>query len=251
MTKTIVKEKTHENENKFKDESVFGYDYVPENELKFRDEQLKQMINHSRSFSKGFIPNSFSLIGERATGKTITAKFYVKQLENHYDNVISIHINCKKHYSEDMIFDRIYREIFKKEVDCEHENTISKIFDYILNNNKILVVILDDYDRIKNNNCLNLVFSILLDARNTLLVAIRDINTVVKFTGHTDSRFHPVWVEFENYNIEEYYNILKERSELGFYENVISDDCIKEIAEKYYGEKSLNDGISSLYFKGI
>lgn len=237
----------------FLNKNVFEMSYSPEAYL-YRDPQLNKMVTHSQSLSYGMSPHNFLLTGGYATGKTSVLKYYFKILDEGFDNVINSYINCKLQHTEHQIFGKIYQQIFGKHCSTLGKPTeflFNKIVEYLVDNEKILVVGLDDFDNLKNRRSLNKLLYSLLRAHEvepTVQISVITVSNRgnILIDPDVETMFNRVPVYFDQYNMNQMYNILKLRCDYGFYPRVISDDLIKFVARKAYDDGDLRYAIKLL-----
>lgn len=65
-----------------------------------------------------------------------------------------------------------------------------------------------------------------------------------------DTIFNRIPILFNQYSLKQMYNILKDRCTYGFYNGVISDELIHEVAERSYDCGNLRYGINLLSSAG-
>ncbi|WP_225369670.1 Cdc6/Cdc18 family protein [Methanobrevibacter arboriphilus] len=96
----------------FKQSEVFTLEYLPEI-LRFREKQLRAMINHSRQLNSGHAPTNMEITGPYGTGKTTAVKKYFELVENKF-NVATAYINCEFDKTENQMLTKIYNKLYKK-----------------------------------------------------------------------------------------------------------------------------------------
>lgn len=237
----------------FLNKNVFEMSYNPEVYL-YRDPQLNKMVTHSQALTYGFSPHNFLLTGGYATGKTSVLKYYFKILDEGFDNVINTYVNCKLHHTEHQIFGKIYKQLFGKSssiVGKSSELLFDKIVEYLVENKKILIVGLDDFDNLKNRGSLNKLLYSLLRAHETEPNVQISVITVsnrgnMLIDPDVETMFNRITVFFDQYNENQMYNILKLRCDYGFYPHVISDDLIHLVAKMAYDDGDLRYAIKLL-----
>lgn len=238
----------------FRDKEVFSIEYIPESYI-FRDHQLKKMAVHCRHLKKDNKPQNMKLIGPCASGKTTAVKKFFELLEEHYSNAVCVHVNCQTHTTEYKVFIKIHEKLFGQSMPVGGLSTFSiysKVMEYVIKENKILIVALDDYDFIKTSKDLNRTLYTLLRAHENYPGAKVSVFTITSnlqkiiLDQNVATVFYPIDVEFPSYNLEEMYSILKERCRIGFYKDVITDEIIQEVAQKSYEIGDIRYGLKLL-----
>ena len=242
----------------FRDRDVFQTNYTPET-LKYRTPQLETMAFYSRKVKRGYAPNNIEIKGPNATGKTTTVTKYLQLIQEAYENVIGLIINCQIHRTEYTILTEIYKKLFNKKTQSNTLNTINiydEIMTYITEHKKVLIVALDDYDAIKNNIELNKVLYTLLRVHETYNEAKISVITITKpqkqiiLNLNINTIFLPVNIYFPTYTRSQIYDILKQRTELGFYNGVISDAYLEHLTDITYNSGNIRAGIKQLLNDG-
>lgn len=242
----------------FKEKEVFELDYVPEI-YQFRDFQLKKMAIYSKGVKKGEIPSNMLLKGGRATGKTTTVKKFFELIEEKYENVLTVHVNCQVYRTEYKVFSKLFEEIFGYKTSVSGLSTFdiyTKVMEQLIKENKVLIIALDDFDAIKTPTELNRTLYTLLRAFETFngakisVFAITNSEHILFMDPNVSTVFQPIDIEFRNYSESQVYSILESRVELGFHKNVISKDLIKFASNNAYDEGDLRKGLKSLLEAG-
>ena len=238
----------------FRDKDVFTIEYMPEN-YKFRDHQLKKMAVHSRELKRDHKPQNMMLVGPCASGKTTAVNKFFELVEEHYNNAVCVHVNCQSYTTEYKVFIKIHEKIFGQRVSVGGLSTFSiynKVMDYIIKENKILIVALDDFDFIKTSKDLNRTLYTLLRAHETYPGAKVTVFTITShltkmiIDPNVATVFYPIEIQFPSYTREEMFSILNERCRIGFYKNVISDEIIQEVTNRAYEIGDVRHGLKIL-----
>lgn len=239
----------------FKNINAFDPDYLPEN-YKYRDSQMEALAICIRPALKKGRPVNAVVLGSCATGKTTAIKKIFDMVERNSEKVVCCYINCQLHTTRFGIFSQIYQRVFghfPPETGVPFSRIYQKIMQHLVSEEKALVVALDDVNYLFHSKNANKIFYDILrahevfpGARTGVFAILSDIEFRFALDKNVNSIFIPQDVIFQPYAREEIYNILKERTNLGFYPEVISEDILEEIVERTSESGDLRVGIDLL-----
>lgn len=236
----------------FKNRDVFDLEYIPD-DFEFRDSQLNTMILNSKKIKYGKAPNNMLLKGPNSTGKTSTVKRYFKLINEYFENVIPIYINCQVYRTEYSIFSKIYKNLFNKSVaNLNSVDFHDEIMEYLIAEEKILIIALDDYEVIKDSVELNRTLYTFLRAHETYpkvqicVIPITSKKENIFLNLNVSTILLPNEIRFHIYRREEIAKILTQRVELGFYPHVVSHKYLSNLIEQTYIKGNIRYGIKQL-----
>ncbi|MCL2115873.1 MAG: AAA family ATPase [Methanobrevibacter sp.] len=235
----------------FQNKEIFEYTYTPE-VLRYRDNQMKQLACLSHKPIEDFTPPNMEFTGNPATGKTTTViKYFELMKEKHGEKIETVLINCNMNRSEHRIYSRIHEELIGKPDKNNGLNTFDiydSLINYLVKNNKILFVGLDDYDNIRSRDLNKTLYSLIRAYENRkqariCVITITNRRRQLILSPPVESSLQPHEIYFNDYSAEDIYYILKDRCKLGFHDNVISDSVIQHAARLTYHNGDLRSGI--------
>lgn len=239
----------------FKNINAFDPDYLPES-YKYRDSQMEALAICIRPALKKGRPINAVVLGSCATGKTTAIKKIFDMVERNSEKVVCCYINCQLHTTRFGIFSQIYQRVFghfPPETGVPFSRIYQKIMQHLVSEEKALVVALDDVNYLFHSKNANKIFYDILrahevfpGARTGVFAILSDIEFRFALDKNVNSIFIPQDVIFQPYAREEIYIILKERTSLGFYPEVISDEILDEIVERTSESGDLRVGIDLL-----
>ena len=242
----------------FQNREVFDYTYTPE-VLKYRDKQMEQIIWLSHKPIDDFTPLNMEFTGNVATGKTTTVMKYFELMKDKYGDIVeTVLINCNMNRTEHRIYTRIHEELMGKP-DKKNGLNIFDIYEsvisYLVKNNKILIVALDDYDHITNTDLNKTLYSLTRAYENRkhariCVITITNRRRQIILSPAVSSSLQAHEIYFNDYSAEDIFYILRDRCRLGFYDNVISESVIMHAARLTYHNGDLRSGIRLVYDAG-
>ncbi len=247
-------------ETLFMDDRVFDRDYIPK-DFNFRDSQLREIALCLKPGLRGTRPLNAAIIGPPATGKTTAVKLMFNEIEEMTDKVVCAHINCQIHPAKFSIFSQIHKKVLghaPPETGVPFTKVYESIFKKITTEGKSLVVALDDVNYLFQEKGVNeVIYDILRaheafpGAKTAVFGILPEMSIDYKLDAKVSSIFKPREIFFQPYTQEELFEILKDRSRLGFYPGVISDKILRKAAEHAFEHADLRMGLELLRVSAI
>ena len=219
----------------FKDKSPLDHRWLPE-KLVHRDEQIRQIAKYWVDVLSGVTPSNVTLYGKTGTGKTAASKFAREQLidiarkKNVFVKVE--YIRCTDYTTEYQVIaelcNRLGRDVPNRGwTKGEVVNTFRDIFKPDVFSRKLhLIVILDEIDILLNKDGDGILYTL----TRTGNVSVLCISNYLDFKNLIDSRVNSSLndkeIVFPPYGANQLSDILAERAELSFNENILDSDVI-------------------------
>ncbi len=217
--------------NVFADREVLSPHYMPE-KLPYRDKQIESIVRFMTPSLRGERGRNLFIYGKTGAGKTSCVKHIVEKIKGLPTMAKVSYINCRIYNSRYRVLYKItgdYLPIYAKRgyglVDI-----YEKIINWIEEDGKILIVVLDEIDIVKDLD--DLVYT-LTRANSDIKsggIMIVGVSNKISFKDDLDPRSLSTLYEnelvFPPYNSTELSMILKERAERGFKKGAIDDAAI-------------------------
>lgn len=250
------------NESVFRDEHVFELDYLPETFL-HRDEQMETLKYALRPAVRGSRPLNVMARGPPGTGKTTAIHKLFDELAQ-FSGVNVTRINCQVESTRYAVFSRLFYSIFEYEPPASgisFKNLFDQITDYLVEEDEVLIVALDDvnylfYEREASDTLYSLLRAHEAHAGAKIGVIIvssdLDLDVIDSLDARVQSVFRPEEVYFPGYGEREIVDILQERVDRGYREDVIGPMILDRVAQ-YTAESGgdLRIGIDLLRRAGL
>ncbi|MEM2139060.1 MAG: orc1/cdc6 family replication initiation protein [Candidatus Woesearchaeota archaeon] len=238
-------EKYLEDNKIFKNRNILQSSYIPENVL-HRDNQINTIASVLAPSLKGSKPSNIFLYGNPGTGKTLCIKYVSRQMQEIIDKkqlpVKILYLNCKMKRIADTEY-RLIAQILKEmgqDIPATGLPTdeVYNIFYNLLSkgNDKILILILDEIDQLINKAGDEIIYNLIrLNSEiNNVQLSLVGISNNAAFTEAMDPRVKSSLSEedvlFTPYNALQIKDILKNRAENAFFENVLETGLIEKCA---------------------
>lgn len=239
----------------FRDLNVFDPDYIPEN-YKYRESQMEALAVSIRPSLRGGRPINSVILGSCATGKTTAVKKIFEMVEKSSENVVCCYINCQLHTTRFGIFSQIHKKLFghlPPETGVPFSRIYQKIMKHLVDEEKALVIALDDVNYLFHSKNANKIFYDILrsheefpGSRTGLFAVVSDVEFRYSLDKNVNTIFIPQEIVFPPYTYDEIHKILKERTRIGFFPDVINEEILEEITMHTSETGDLRVGIDLL-----
>ncbi|KAA9399289.1 ORC1-type DNA replication protein [Haloarcula sp. CBA1130] len=228
-------------ESVFRDEHVFEIDWLPET-FKHRDTQMETLKYALRPAVRGSRPLNVIARGPPGTGKTTAVQILFDELTAQTD-VKTVRVNCQMDSTRYAVFSRLFAEIFDYEPPSSgisFKKLFSQITDKLVEEDEVLVVALDDVNYLfYESEASDTLYSLLRahEAHSGAKIGVicvssdMELDAIDALDTRVQSVFRPEEVYFNTYGQAEIADILSERVERGFNEDVVGPTVLDRVAE--------------------
>jgi len=246
----------------FKDERYFELDYIPEH-FSHRETQMRALKIAARPALRGARSINCLCSGPHGTGKTTAVLKLFEEIENYTDRVVPVYVNCQIDTTRFAIFSEVYKKLFKytpPDSGVSFKRVFKKITKHLIDQEKVLIVALDDINYLFYENTVNKVLYALLRAHEVsaeVKVGVIAISSdlSVEMSKLLDPRvmsvFLPEEIYFPLYTRNELRDILEDRVRRGLYANVVQADVLEMVIDLVEESSDLRVGIDVLRKAGL
>jgi cell division control protein 6 len=248
-------------ESVFRDEHVFEIDYVPET-FRHRESQLESLKYALRPAVRGSRPLNTMVRGPPGTGKTTAVQKLFGEL-GAQPGVRTVRVNCQVDSTRYAVFSRLFENIFEYEPPSSgisFKKLFGQIADRLVEDDEVLVVALDDVNYLfYENEASDTLYSLLRaheahsGARIGVIIISSDLSldVVDELDRRVQSVFRPEEVYFPVYDVHEIVDILRDRVDRGFHDDVVGSQELDRVAELTGQSGDLRVGIDLLHRAGL
>ena len=219
----------------FKDKRPLDHRWLPE-KLVHRDEQIRQIAKYWVDVLSGVTPSNVTLYGKTGTGKTAASKFAREQLidiarkKNVFVKVE--YIRCTDYTTEYQVIaelcNRLGRDVPNRGwTKGEVVNTFRDIFKPDVFARKLhLIVILDEIDILLNKDGDGILYTLTRTGNVSVLCISNYLDFKNLINSRVTSSLNDKEIVFPPYGADQLSDILAERAELSFNENILESDVM-------------------------
>jgi cell division control protein 6 len=217
----------------FKDERFLYPDFVPER-LPFRDKEIGELVFCLKPASCGKKPTNVFVFGKPGTGKTVTLKFVLNELEEFSDRTKCLYINCFELGSKQAILSKAtnFLGYAVPARGISYEELFSKFVAVLRAKKFIPILVFDEAEQLlKNDEIKSVLYDLSrLPEQQKLTIGLVFISNDNFFLSHLDDRVRSSLqcssIPFEQYSSPELKEILRERAKYAFCEFALDDEVI-------------------------
>jgi len=228
-------------ESVFRDEHVFEIDYVPETFL-HRESQMETLKYALRPAVRGSRPLNVVARGPPGTGKTTAVQKLFGELRAQTE-VNPVRVNCQVNSTRYSVFSRLFEGVFDYEPPSSgisFKKLFSQITDRLVERDEVLAVALDDVNYLfYESEASDTLYSLLRahEEQGGARIGVicissdMDLDVIDALDTRVQSVFRPEDVYFPKYDEPEIVDILHERVDRGFHDDVMDPPVLDRVAE--------------------
>ena len=222
----------------FSNKEILTDQYIPSTIL-HREDKINQIASTAAPALRGEKISNIFIFGTVGTGKSVSVRYVMSELEKKSDKVKIIYINCKMKKVSDTEY-RLLAEM-ARELDCSVPSTglptdeiYKMFFEAVDARNQSMILILDEIDALVSKTGDEILYNLTRinqDLKNSKL-SIIGISNDVSFTENLDPRVKSSLSEeeiiFQPYNAHQLQDILIQRAGLAFHDGVLDQGVIQK-----------------------
>jgi archaeal cell division control protein 6 len=220
----------------FLNREVLSPHYTP-NKLVFREKEINNIERAIAPALKGERGRNLFVYGKTGTGKTSCVRYVIDEIKNIPNTKSKIsYINCRIYNSRFRVLGKVIGDHLPTYAKRGYGavDLYERIRSWIEEDSKIFVVVLDELDMVKDLDDLIYTLTRINSDIKAGGVAMIGISNKISFKEELDPRSLSTLYEqelvFPAYYATEIYAIIKDRADMGFKKEVITDDVLHYIA---------------------
>ncbi len=225
----------------WRDRESLNHGYTPRDvRILHREKEIKEFTSHLKDAIHNIVPGNLFVYGKSGTGKTMITKLVTSVLEKNAAErnikLKTVYIHCATTKSNLLILRSINDSL---EIDMTQKITktansfgvyFSKFLQLMKINKVMLILILDEMDKLKDPDIMNLFARVKESELLEQNICIIGITNDTKFEEDLDSRTMSVLgrrqIVFSPYNANQLRDILSQRAQLAFIPDVLDETVI-------------------------
>lgn len=223
----------------FRDERFLYPEFVPE-KLPFRDKEIDSLVYCFSPVIKGRKPVNVFLAGPTGVGKTVTAKYVLKELEDSFERAKSLYLNCFEFNSRVAVLSAIANFVGAgvPRRGLATDEVFSKMLEFLRKSSFMPVIILDEVDQLLLSEANSKLLYDLLRVieyekqRLGLVLISNDVELFTRLDSRIRSSLAGETILFDSYSPEQLKAIISARVELAFEPGVVDADVVAVAAAR-------------------
>lgn len=227
------------NETLFKNEVALDFSFQPKL-IKHREKEQFIIAGAVKPLFQQRSGRNLLLFGKPGIGKTVAVRHVFRELEEEYDEVLPIYINCWLHNSTYKIALELSDLVGNKFI--QNKKTPELFKEVLKEINKTSVVFaFDEIDKVED---FDFLYTLLEGVyRKTIILISNYREWLLTLDERVKSRLSPELLAFKEYTSDETKDILHQRREFAFPENAMPDDAFAVVVERAFSLKDIRSGL--------
>jgi cell division control protein 6 len=220
----------------FAQREVLSPHYTPK-KLILREKEINSIEKAIKPALEGEKGRNLFVYGRTGTGKTTCARYVIAEIKDIPNTKARVsYVNCRMYNTRFRVLNKVIADHMPNYARRGYGiiDLYGKLTSWIEEDNKILVLVLDEIDMVKDLDDLVYTMTRINSEIRSGGVAMIGISNKVSFKEELDPRSLSALYEselvFPSYYSDELYEIIKDRAENGFKKGVVEDDILHFIA---------------------
>ncbi|MEM3883723.1 ORC1-type DNA replication protein [Candidatus Micrarchaeum sp.] len=220
----------------FAQREVLSPHYTPK-KLILREKEINSIEKAIKPALEGEKGRNLFVYGRTGTGKTTCARYVISEIKDIPNTKARVsYVNCRMYNTRFRVLNKVIADHMPNYARRGYGiiDLYGKLTSWIEEDNKILVLVLDEIDMVKDLDDLVYTMTRINSEIRSGGVAMIGISNKVSFKEELDPRSLSALYEselvFPSYYSDELYEIVKDRAETGFKKGVVDEDILHFIA---------------------
>lgn len=221
----------------FRDEKFLYPEFVPER-LPFRDAQIDEIAHALKPVLRGGRPQNLFVFGPSGTGKTVTVKYVLRELEKFSDRAKGLYLNCFEFNTRQAILSKAcnFLGVPVPRRGIATDEVYSELLSALKRSDFTPIIVLDELDQLLQGGIAsNILYDLLRvvefqKSRLGIVIISNEGSLVSGLDSRVRSSLLHLPVEFVPYKPAQLKEILRERAKYAFHDSVLERDVINVAA---------------------
>ena len=219
---------------------ALDFDFIPK-KVPFREKEQTEVAICIKPLFQKRNGKNILVHGKPGIGKTVAVKHLLTEIEDEYDEIFTVFINCWQKNTSYKIMLEMCEQLGYKFTQNKKTDELLTVVTDIANDNTGIVIVFDEVDKVDD---LDFMYMLLEEMNRKSIVLITNYKSWLdNLDERIKSRLISDVLEFKEYNEKETTEILKQRMKYAFINGVWEDDAFKIIADKTCELKDIRTGL--------
>ncbi|MFC1728332.1 Cdc6/Cdc18 family protein [Nanoarchaeota archaeon] len=235
----LFKDMLKSDETLFRNSIALDYDYIPKL-IPYREVQQKHIATCIKPLFQERNGRNLFIYGQPGIGKTVACKHVLKEIEEEYEEVTPVYINCWQKNTTYKVLMEICDILGYAFTQNKKSDELFKVIKEILNKSSVVLV----FDEIDKADDYDFIYFFLEEIYRKAVFLITNYKEwIINLDERLKSRLTAEMMEFKPYNLAETKGILKERVGSAFVPNVLAEKAFDTVVNKTAELEDIRSGL--------
>ncbi len=218
---------------------ALDYEFVPKI-IPHREGEQRTVASAIKPLLKDRNGRNALMMGPPGIGKTAATKHVLRDLERETNEIHSIYINCWQNNTTYKVLMEICEELGYRFTHNKKTSDLQNVVKRIVNKSAG-VFVFDEIDKAEDFDFLYFLLEEVF--KKSIILITNEEDFLAQMDSRIKSRLTPEVVEFDRYDYEETFDILQNRVDFAFYDDVWSEEAFDKVVDKTHEIGDIRSGI--------
>ncbi len=235
----LFRDMLRSDESLFRNAVALDYDFIPKL-IPYREAQQKHIATCIKPLFQERSGRNLFIFGQPGVGKTVACKHVLKELEEEYEEIIPIYINCWQKNTTYKVLLEICDQLGYVFTQNKKTDDLYNVVRDILNK-KSVVFVFDEIDKAEEFDFLYFVLEQIY--RKAVFIITNFKDWLTNLDERLKSRLTAEVLEFKPYNLFETRGILQQRVESAFVPGILDEKAFEIVVNKTAKMQDIRSGL--------
>lgn len=235
----LFRDMLRSDESLFRNSVALDYDFIPKL-IPYRETQQKHIATCIKPLFQERNGRNLFISGQPGIGKTVACKHVLRELEEEYEEITPVYINCWQKNTTYKVLVGICEVLGYAFTQNKKSDELYNVVKGIMNKSSV-VLVFDEIDKAEDFDFL--YFFLEQIYRRSVFLITNYKEWLNKLDERLKSRLTAELLEFKPYNLVETKGILKERSESAFVPGTLEEKALDLVVNKTAELEDIRSGL--------